>query len=75
MVFVTGFDEHALEAFEADALAYLLKPVEASRLQVVLERAGKLCAASDIRALNIRKNLEVGSRVDAQAATNRGEEA
>jgi two-component system, LytTR family, response regulator len=66
VVFVTGFDEHALEAFEADALAYLLKPVEASRLQVVLERAGKLCAASRDRALG--KNLEVARALTPKLA-------
>ena len=31
IIFVTGFDQHALEAFEASALAYLLKPVEPER--------------------------------------------
>lgn len=44
IIFVTGFDRHALEAFEANALAYLLKPVEAEQLATVLERASKLCA-------------------------------
>jgi len=42
IVFVTGFDEHALAAFEADALAYLLKPVEMPRLNSVLSRARQL---------------------------------
>jgi DNA-binding LytR/AlgR family response regulator len=28
VIFVTGYDEHALRAFQAQALAYLLKPVE-----------------------------------------------
>src|SRR4051794_22459197 len=37
VVFVTGFDRHALEAFETNALAYLLKPVERERLAAVLE--------------------------------------
>src|SRR5262249_8116495 len=32
IIFVTGFDQHALAAFEANALAYLLKPVETDRL-------------------------------------------
>jgi DNA-binding LytR/AlgR family response regulator len=44
VVFVTGYDRHALEAFEANALAYLLKPVETDRLATVVERAAKLCA-------------------------------
>src|SRR5438874_1164857 len=35
IIFVTGFDRHALEAFEANALAYLLKPVETERLAAV----------------------------------------
>lgn len=45
VVFVTGFDQHALEAFEANALAYLLKPVEAEQLVIVVERATRLCGA------------------------------
>ena len=43
VVFVTGFDQHALEAFEANALAYLLKPVEPEQLVIVVERAARLC--------------------------------
>jgi DNA-binding LytR/AlgR family response regulator len=42
VVFITGYDEHALAAFEADALAYLLKPVEEERLSTVLNRARQL---------------------------------
>ena len=44
VIFVTGYDEHALAAFEANALAYLLKPVEPERLAVAVERAHKLTA-------------------------------
>jgi two-component system, LytTR family, response regulator LytT len=39
LVFVTAFDQHAIEAFEINAVDYLLKPVEASRLEQALERA------------------------------------
>jgi len=38
VVFVTAFDEFALNAFEAHALDYLLKPFDAERLQKTLER-------------------------------------
>jgi len=38
VVFVTAYDEYALEAFEAHALDYLLKPVEEERLQEALDR-------------------------------------
>jgi len=45
VIFVTGYDQHALAAFEADALAYLLKPVEKERLAQAVERARKLAAS------------------------------
>lgn len=38
VVFVTAFDRYALDAFEARALDYLLKPVDDQRLAVALER-------------------------------------
>jgi len=45
VIFATGYDQHALAAFEADALAYLLKPVEPERLAQAVDRARKLAAA------------------------------
>jgi DNA-binding LytR/AlgR family response regulator len=47
VIFVTGYDQHALAAFEANALAYLLKPVEPERLAQAVERAGKLAGGSE----------------------------
>lgn len=38
VIFVTAFDEHAVRAFEAEALDYLLKPVEPARLARSLDR-------------------------------------
>jgi DNA-binding LytR/AlgR family response regulator len=38
VVLVSGFEDHALEAFEAAAFDYLLKPVDRSRLRKTLER-------------------------------------
>lgn len=38
-VFVTAFDQHAIEAFEVNAVDYLLKPVEAERLATAVDRA------------------------------------
>lgn len=37
-VFVTAFDRHAIEAFEVNAVDYLLKPVEPGRLGTALAR-------------------------------------
>lgn len=42
VVFVTAYDEHALAAFEANAIDYLLKPVRPERLVRALEKARAL---------------------------------
>jgi two-component system, LytTR family, response regulator len=38
-IFVTAFDQHAIEAFEVNAVDYLLKPVDVTRLEQALQRA------------------------------------
>jgi two-component system LytT family response regulator len=37
-VFVTAYSDHALRAFEAQAVDYLMKPVEEDRLADTLDR-------------------------------------
>jgi two-component system, LytTR family, response regulator LytT len=39
VVFVTAFDQYAVEAFELNAVDYLLKPVEKARLEQTVQRA------------------------------------
>ena len=39
IIFVTAYDQHAIEAFEVNAVDYLLKPVDQPRLEVAVERA------------------------------------
>ena len=41
VVFVTAFDEYAVQAFEENALDYLLKPVERDRLDRTVEKLGR----------------------------------
>ena len=41
IVFLTAFDEYAVKAFEEHAFDYLLKPIEAARLEKTLARASK----------------------------------
>lgn len=38
VVFVTAYDDYAVEAFEAEALDYIMKPITAERVQKTLER-------------------------------------
>jgi two-component system LytT family response regulator len=49
IVFVTAFDEFALQAFDIDASDYVLKPVERDRLRRALERAASRGGARDDR--------------------------
>ncbi len=41
LVFVTAYDHHAIEAFEVNAVDYLLKPVESVRLATAVDRVRK----------------------------------
>lgn len=47
VVFVTAYDRHAIEAFEVNAVDYLLKPVEAGRLEIAIGRARQRLAARE----------------------------
>jgi two-component system response regulator AlgR len=51
VIFCTAHDDHALEAFEARAVDYLLKPIRADRLARALERARRL-APAELRDLD-----------------------
>ena len=46
VVFVTAYDEFAIQAFEVNAIDYLLKPVERERLVETVERARTFATAS-----------------------------
>ena len=39
IIFVTAYDQHAIKAFEINAVDYLLKPVEQARLELAVQRA------------------------------------
>jgi two-component system response regulator AlgR len=47
VVFCTAYDAHALSAFEAAAIDYLVKPVRAERLAAALERARTFAAGRE----------------------------
>jgi two-component system, LytTR family, response regulator AlgR len=44
VIFCTAYDEHALAAFEANAVDYLVKPIRRERLQTAIERARRFGA-------------------------------
>ena len=65
VVIVTAFDEYAIEAFEAGAIDYLLKPVSENRLRQAVERAQNL-RSNSIENANAVANL-------AAVSTSQGE--
>jgi len=49
LVFVTAYDQYAIDAFEVNAVDYLLKPVEPARLATAVERVRKRLAAEKVK--------------------------
>jgi two-component system LytT family response regulator/two-component system response regulator LytT len=45
IIFVTAYDQHAIEAFEVNAVDYLLKPVDPGRLDIAVQRARRRMAS------------------------------
>lgn len=71
VIFCTAYEEHAVAAFEAEVLDYLLKPVRRERLVEALRRARR---ALDRRTLdNLERTLGSGSRRSHLCARLRGE--
>jgi two-component system LytT family response regulator len=51
IVFVTAYDEHAIKAFEAGALDYVLKPIDPERFQKTLKRVRQRLNARQTAAI------------------------
>ncbi|WP_457419543.1 LytR/AlgR family response regulator transcription factor [Roseateles sp. P5_E7] len=63
VVFVTSYDAHAVEAFEAQAVDYVLKPVELPRLAKTVARLREALAPSPTRSGDDWLQVAVGSQV------------
>jgi two-component system response regulator LytT len=63
IIFVTAYDQHAIEAFEVNAVDYLLKPVDPSRLEVAVDRARRRISSE--RPADPERNANAPS-IDAQ---------
>ena len=74
IVILTAYDQHAIEAFDAGAVDYLLKPVHEVRLAKAVERARSLQGRPRLRSEKVEQlaNLS-GFRTRKIAGRNRGE--
>ena len=57
VIFVTAYDQHALEAFSVHALDYLLKPFDVERFQKALRQA--------VHRITTEKQVSVATRIEA----------
>lgn len=72
-IFVTAYADHAVRAFEAEAIDYLVKPVEPDRLADALERVRNRLTekrgAEEIEKLkNVLSEVAPGAMADLEAA-------
>lgn len=57
LVFVTAYDQYAMAAFEAQAMDYLLKPVQAARLRKTVSKLQQILANRAQAAFNFETTL------------------
>jgi DNA-binding LytR/AlgR family response regulator len=59
IIFITAYDQYAIEAFDAGAIDYLLKPVQEDRLQKALIRVQEKSQSQPVDLSAILKSLQV----------------
>jgi DNA-binding LytR/AlgR family response regulator len=68
IVIVTAWDQHAIQAFEAGAVDYLLKPVGQDRLAQAVERAAKICGRPAMAAEQLANLQEIAQNARPRPA-------
>jgi two-component system response regulator AlgR len=77
VIFITAFDQHAIDAFKTQAIGYLLKPVSQNDLESALQRASRLNSLQ-LKHLHAQTGLDSNqdkpARKHIAARTHRGVE-
>ncbi len=68
IIFTTAYDQYAIDAFETEAIGYLLKPVRRERLRGAIDKAQRLTVR---QLVSVRQKTDSAKRF---IATRRGEE-
>lgn len=71
VIFCTAYNDYALEAFAANAVDYLLKPVDRNKLQMALGKARKLNRVQ-LGALTANDDQQTAARSHISAKSSRG---
>jgi len=71
IVIVTAFDQHAIQAFDAGAIDYLLKPVSQGRLKRCLDRVKTVRRDTEASAVQSGKLQEIAERVSGGGRSGR----
>lgn len=69
VIFCTAYEDHALEAFDANAIDYLVKPIRSERLAAAIAKAGRLSGTTVRR---IESTIDPGRRRSHLCARVRG---
>ena len=72
VIFTTAYDEYAVKAFEANAIDYLLKPIDKKRLDQAVGRAERLVGTPEERAEDDTRFNVLLDWMDEQAGTAEG---
>jgi two-component system LytT family response regulator len=78
VIFVTAYDEFAVRAFEANAIDYLVKPIQEARFNEAIERTRQRLAAAEAIAISrkysaLLDNKELQARRRILVPTSSGE--
>ncbi len=71
IIFCTAYEQHAIEAFQVQAVGYLLKPVKQSRLETALQQASRV-NRSQLSALQQQGDDDSVLRTHISARTHKG---
>src|SRR4051812_40027491 len=65
VIFITAYDQYALEAFKQNSIHYLLKPVKKEELNEAIERFRRMQAAKENSAIDFEKMLSLINKTAA----------
>jgi two-component system LytT family response regulator len=66
IAFVTAHDEHAIRAFEVNAIDYILKPVESTRLRQTIDRVKERLEREEQRSEEIERIRTAAAEYEAE---------